>query len=152
MSQRFWSLPIVGGILVLVAVYKWQRGDTPLALLTIAIIPLFFVCWGLSYLLAGRKRREIARNLTDEERAQLEHMSGRFGLKMGFMFALPLSIASAIAHAYYGPIGCGIVFIVGLAATMPFAYRMAKPVRQFLWNTQYARTHFSNSRDEHAAL
>jgi len=135
-------------ILVAMALLSWQIGNRGTAILAIATIPFLFLCWGLSHLLAGRERRDIYRHMSGDERDELSRMSAFFGLKVGVFCVLPITAASMATYQMFGQswIAGAIAFTISLVMLMPIAYRMAKPIHQFFFETEYGKAHFGSSR------
>ena len=140
-------------LLASMAALAWSAGDRLVAIFGIAVIPVIFICWGLSSFLAGPERREIARHMTNDERNQLSRMGGYFGLKVGLFFAAPIASAAVLAYYASGPtlVAFGIVFVVGLIVGLPILHHQSKPIRAFLYHTEYAKRHFPRSTSHPAA-
>lgn len=129
--------------LLMIAWQAWQCGDIKLAVATIAIIPFGFACWGLSNLIAGAQLREIARNLTDEERTHVEQLAAQYVHRMGLRL-IPVGLIASAAYWSYGLVACVAVAAIGLVAGIPFGIRQFRQQRDYLMNTEYARAHFSD--------
>jgi hypothetical protein len=134
-------------ILALIALFEWRMGNNAIAVMSVGTIPLIFFCWGLSHLLAGPQRREIARHLTDDERAELNRMSMSFGANLGAFGATPLAMLSVVSFYVFdqSPIAFAVPFVVGLMIIMPIAYRQEKPIRDFFFETEYAMRNVDHS-------
>jgi HEAT repeat protein len=81
-----WTIILVvyGGVLI--SAYSGDRMNTFYLLL--ANIPLFFVGWGLSLLLAGGEMRVIARNMTEAEREESRKSATSYGFRVGLVAGL----------------------------------------------------------------
>ena len=124
-----------------VAVLSWQMGNRFTEIFSIATIPFIFICWGLSHLLAGRECREIVQHMTEDERAEFNRMAMRFGAKVALFFGIPLGAASATAYYTFGEshVAFLVPLLVGVIIAMPIAYYQAKPIREFPFQTEYAK-------------
>ena len=144
MSDQFKVVLRIIGVLSLLPLFFWALGNTQVAILSLSLVPLFFVCWGLSTVLAGQNRREIAKNLTDAERRTLDEMQRSYGRKVGYFFAIPIAIIS-VSVSYFFDKSLAI-FICSMVVTSivasPFLYRMSQSIRDFHFQTEYAKKTF----------
>ena len=147
MDGQLKSVPLIIGFPLLLALLEWAVGNTQVALFSLALIPSFLVCWGLSLLLAGRKRREIAKNLTDGERQALNEMSRSFGRKIALYFAIPLGIISVLACYVFHEslLAGGISPVAGLIVGSSILYRLTRPMPDFYFQTEYAKNRIHES-------
>ena len=147
MNDQLKSVLLIIGFLLLMALFQWAVGNTQLVPYSLALIPLFFLGWGLSLLLMGRKRREIAKNLTDEERRSLTEMSRSYGWMIGLYFAPPLAFISALVYFAFHEslLAGGISLLAGFIVESPILYRLARPMRDFYFQTEYAKNRFHES-------
>ena len=134
-------------ILALIALFEWRMGNNAIAVMSVGMIPFIFACWGLSHLLAGSQRREIVRHLTDIERAELNRMSASFGAKCVapcYAFSAMLSVLSFYVFDQ-SLTALGVGYVVGLMITMLIVNRQSKPIRDFLFETEYAKRNINHS-------
>ena len=131
----------------LVAAIHWLLGHHETALEWLALTPLFLMVWGLSALLAGPERRDIARHMTERERQQLNAMVRQFGKGWGIPVALPflvlflafvLSGGNETAHM--------ATLVAALILALPIGVWRTRSWRrswsQFLYETDYARAKY----------
>lgn len=127
---------------VLPAVFFFLLGDIKWALISVGLIPLVFICWGLSALFSGKRLAEIHKHMTEEERQHFTEMAKRYGKKMGFFFAVPMGATYFILFyvirlkpsAYYI-----IPFAPFLLIVIPLGLRFRKAMIRFALSTRYAK-------------
>jgi len=137
MNDALKAIGIIVGFSLILALSQWSLGNNGMALLCLGLIPFAFVCWGLSWLLAGSRRREIARHFTDAEREQFTRLARSYGRKCGLIFALPVFVLVAIFPAR-SPLAAVVVCAAATLVGLPFAFRVARPMRDFYGTTEYA--------------
>ena len=76
---------------ILLSLMLFLSGETQWAIFSLALIPLFFICWGLSILLSGRRLREVEKHMTEEERQQFNQLAKTYGKKVALFFAIPVA-------------------------------------------------------------
>ena len=129
------------GTLLLVAAGLAATEDRQLAVFGLALIPLFFACWGLSYLLAGSRNREIAKNLTEQERETLEDMTGDFGRNVGLFFGCPTAVLCGLLYYLTNKswLVAFVTFVVCVLVWIPFGWKKRGEINNFLWQTRWAK-------------
>jgi hypothetical protein len=120
------------------------------------LIPLFVVCWGLSYLMTGSRERELWANVTDEERERLKEMVRAYGRSIPFRIVPVVAIAIAVQFGliYFNSndpwgylmqnqlLAAGIMLgaiVVGTLINLPAMIRQRRQINEFLLQTDYAR-------------
>jgi hypothetical protein len=150
-------LVIVSLGLVLAAVF-YLFGLHAWAWVGVGFIPFAFVCWGLSWLLAGSRNREIYANLTADERERLTQMARAYGLRMvarGLpVVGLPMLVAYSVGLVLLGPRGMFdyllgnqaqvlaaalVLLLVGLCILFPAMIKQRRAMMAFFRQTEYAR-------------
>jgi Zn-dependent protease with chaperone function len=132
----FVSLPI------LLSLMFFLLGDTKWAIIALGLIPLFFICWGLSILLSGQRLREIEHHMTETERQQFNELAKTYGIKVGLFFSVPMGATYFILsyiigvknYAYY-IVAFGVFFLIWL----PFGLWHRKKMIRFALSTEYAK-------------
>ncbi len=117
-------------------------GEFKWALVSLGLIPLFFICWGLSLLFSDKRIREINKHLTEDERKQFRELSEGYGRKVGFFFAVPigasyfvLSFIFGVKNYVYYIVAFGVILLIWL----PFGLRHRKRMNRFALSTRYAK-------------
>jgi hypothetical protein len=129
------------GTLLLLAAGSAATGDRQLVLFSLGLIPFFFACWGLSYLLMGNRNREIVKNLTDDERDTVQKMSGDLGRHLGLFCVVPTVVLCGLL--YFATNKSWLVAFVSFVACMvfslPYCLKKRAKMRDFVRQTQWAR-------------
>lgn len=144
MSRRQTITSLVGSLLALMIVLLLLLDDArDFLLMGTFTLCLGLVCWGLSYVVQGRHRREILRHLTDAERNALNSMAADYGRRLGFSGGAIAGVAvfAFVALTDKFPSAFVALTIGGLVgvATIPFGARHRKQMKEFLAKTEYAQ-------------
>lgn len=142
LSKHFKGVPLFIGCMSLCSLVYWAGGDKQLAIFYLSLIPLYFVGWGLSIVLAGRKRRKISKNLTDAERKSLDEMAKSYLWKSLYLFGIPSLIIVVTADLFFDESIAVYSFVICNLLSFPFIYRMGQPIRKFYFETEYAKKTF----------
>ncbi len=116
-------------------------GDTKWALISLCLIPIPFICWGLSLLFAGHRLREIAAHMTVPEHKHYKKLAETYGRKAGFLavgfFAtyFILSYILGVKNYIYYILAFTLFILVGL----PYALRHRKEMIRYAYSTKYAK-------------
>jgi hypothetical protein len=130
------------GVYAFSLVSTYTAGQKHMFYLLLAQIPFVFLCWGLSRLISGGTIRDIAKHLTDEERAESTRLAQSYGGRMGLFVAGPFAVLCTWLHMSWGIksilpyVG---LFCVVMALAAPFMFRNWKKMRAFMLSTDYAR-------------
>jgi hypothetical protein len=126
-------IPPVG--LILLGELKW-------ALISLGLIPLFFICWGLSLLFSDKRLREIDKHMTEGERKQFKELTEGYGRKVGLFFAAPmgasyfiLSYIVGVKKYVYYIVAFGVILLIWLPSGLGHRKRM----NRFALSTRYAK-------------
>jgi hypothetical protein len=134
---------LILGFLLYEARSAYNSGEQLFFYMYLALIPLFFVCWGLSFLVSGGTVREIAKHLTDEERAESARLALSYGCKLGLFVAVPLGVMCVWCYLFLdirSPLAYVAVFCIVMLLASPFMFRHWKKMRAFMLSTKYAKT------------
>ena len=124
------------------AVLFFLLGDIKWALISVGLIPLVLICWGISTLFSDKKVDEVHENMTEIERKHFTEMAKGYGKKIGFFFAVPMGATYFILFyvvrlepsAYYI-----IPFAMFLLIAIPLGLRFRKRLNRFALSTKYAK-------------
>lgn len=127
---------------VLPSVLFLLLGDIKWALISAGLIPLAFICWGLSAFFSDKRLDEIHKHMTEEERKHFTEMAKGYGKKIGFFFAVPMGATYFILFyvvrlepsAYYI-----IPFALFLLIVIPLGLSFRKSMIRFALSTKYAK-------------
>jgi len=117
-------------------------GDTQSAILSLGLIPLFFISWGLALLLSGRRVREAHKHMTEKERQRFNELAKTYGKRAGLFFAVPVAASCFILFDVIGVKNYGyyiLTITVFCLIWLPFALRHRKEMIRFALSTQYAK-------------
>jgi hypothetical protein len=140
MSVARWLFIIANYLFALV--YSYTGGRQRMFYLLLAQIPLLFLVWGLSRLLAGGVMRDIAKHLTDQEREESTRLAEEYGGKMGMYAAAPFAILCAMLYMLWGVTSIlpyVAVFFIFIILVSPFMIKHWKKTRAFMLSTEYAK-------------
>ena len=132
------------GFLLLPSLLLLASGDTKAALLTIGLIPFFFICWGLSILWAGKDLRDISRHLTETEREQSIRLAQLYGGKVGLFIAVPFATVCGFFYAFLvirTILPYVLLFCFFMTIGAPFVILHRKKTKAFMFSTDYAKQH-----------
>ncbi len=127
---------------IVLSVMLFLSGETQWAIFSSALIPLFFICWGLSILLSGRRLREVEKHMTEEERKHLNELAKTYGKKVALFFAIPLAAAYFILSDIVGVknyVYYILVFAVFFLIWLFFGFRHRGEMTRFALSTRYAK-------------
>ncbi len=158
-NQQLIAILLIVVIGTVCAAGFYALGFEVFALFSLGLIPFAFGCWGLSIILAGSRSREIAANMTTDERLQLNEMARAYGRRIAIPF-LPVVVLvmllgpSAVLFLPQGPDGffeyvgghqweslaVGSALIVGMVVlSLPAMRKQYRATNDFLMGTEYSR-------------
>jgi len=126
---------------VVAPLFFFLLGDTKWALISLALIPLVFICWGLSVFFSDKSVSEIGKHMTEEERRHFAETGNKYGRKLAFLavfmgatyFTLFYLVRLELSAYYIIPFALFalIAFLLGL--------RFRKEMRRFASAARRAR-------------
>jgi len=143
------------GVYVFSLVSTYTTRQERMFYLLLAQIPFIFLCWGLSRLLPGGTIRDIAKHLTDEERAESTRLAQSYGGTMGLFVAGPFAVLCTSLYMFWGIksilpyVG---LFCIVMALAAPFMFSNWKKMRAFMFSTEYARNQGYNKESANQNL
>ncbi len=140
MSVARWLFIIANYLFAVI--YSYTAGRQRMFYLLLAQIPLLFLGWGLSRLLAGGVMRDIAKHLTDQEREESTRLAEEYGGKMGMFAAGPFAILCAMLYTLWGVTSVlpyAILFCIVMVLASPLMIKHRKKMRIFMHSTEYAK-------------
>jgi hypothetical protein len=145
--RRAWAIVILVYSAMILSAYA--TGYRALLYISLSFIPLFFLAWGVSLLLTGKRNREIYRHLTAEEKERFVQMSMNYGKtvgRKGIYIVIPFCIIVLASYVVIGPnywlVYVALFLLLMLATlivTTPQRNKQRKEAERFFLSTEYAR-------------
>ena len=127
---------------ILLSLMLFLSGETQWAIFALALIPIFFIFWGLSILLSGRRLREVEKHMTEKERQQFNELAKTYGKRVVLFFAVPVAATYFILSDIIGVknyVYYILTFTVFFLIWLPFGLRHRKEMIRFALSTRYAK-------------
>jgi apolipoprotein N-acyltransferase len=140
---------------VFILVSSYKTGEQRRFYFLLAQITLFFLGWGISLLLSGKTLRDIAKHLTEEERAESTRLARSYGGKMGLFVVGLFTILFTWLRTMFdvrGILPYAGLFCIVMVLAAPFIFRHRKKMKDFMFSTEYAREQGYNKEPANVEL